>query len=54
MDIAAYNDLHLRIAEAAWEQVLADGAKFDLNDPTFRRIAREVLAGSEFADLIGE
>lgn len=54
LDIAAYNDLHLRIAEAAWEQVLADGAKFDLNDPTFRRIAREVLAGSEFADLIGE
>ncbi|QDG52599.1 hypothetical protein FIV42_18205 [Persicimonas caeni] len=50
LDLAQANALRRRIARAAFDEVLADGGKFDLSASRFRTIARRVLedAGADY------
>jgi hypothetical protein len=43
MDLAEANAVRLRLGEAAFEQVLQDGERWDLTPSVFTNIARSVL-----------
>lgn len=53
LDLAQANELRRRIGRTAFDQVLADGGKFDLTGNRFRDIARQVLEDAGMDHLLG-
>ena len=54
MDVAAYNSLNRAIADRGFDDVLAEGGKFDLNSATMLNIARQVIAEEGVSHLGAE